>query len=166
MTKQEKILAIEKKVREKLPELMEASFGCLIHVPQNGGGVYCYCVVDNLKSNNYQDLAPITYKGNQIHQAVIEIVLARDCAITDDTLDRFAVKDIIIIGHPVHPHHLLQVLGEGWALAYDGSILADFHGLEEYTHASIANLRIEPNWRYSNDETIDFLYEQICILAI
>ena len=100
----------EKAIRRLCEDLQELSFGCHISVPQNSGEMYCFNVVDVMESNSYQDINPQTFDGKVLHEDVEKIVLARNCAITDDELDRFASKDIEIIGHPIHLEHVLKAL--------------------------------------------------------
>lgn len=106
------------------PSILDLKFGCYVQIPQNGGDMYCYRVIETMNSNCYEDLKPKTYDGNVCHEVSEEIILARNQAITDDVLERFAIKDIKIIGRPIQlddcalivkdKHYLI----DNWKLGY------------------------------------------------
>lgn len=98
MTNQQKQTYLRERINDLLGgELKKLEFGVEILVPQNSGEMYHYRVCDVINSNTYlQVKAP--WEGLQINKGVKKIVLARNCAITDDTLERYAVDDIEIIG--------------------------------------------------------------------
>jgi len=105
-------MTIEEKCRRRIVELNHpecASYkeavkkdlyiGCDILIPQNGGGMYSYKVVHTMGSNCYLDVQK-TWKGNKNWGEVEPIILARNCAITNDTLERYRVRDVTILGLP------------------------------------------------------------------
>ena len=105
-----KLKELKEYIQKEIPEILELKFGDYIQIPKNSGEMYCYRAVDIFESNAFEDLKPQTYKGNVCHKETEKIVLARNQAITDDVLERFAVKDIEIIGRQITLEDVLRVI--------------------------------------------------------
>ena len=121
MIHQDKLQKVTEAIRKACPDLLEPKRNVDVLVPQNSGEKYCYFIVDLTESNYYKDI-PLTYEGNVIHSEQIPVALCRNKAITDDVLERFAIKDIKILGQPIGIDSVLRALGSNWSISWDGWI--------------------------------------------
>jgi len=97
-------------IYEKLPELKELTFGCWVQK----------------KSKKYF----VTYAERDDEYILVSAKSKNAMTVTNRT---WLVKDIVILGHPIQLHHVLRVIGGGYAVTSYGQFIKDMNCCGEFS---------------------------------